>query len=228
MSTTLKPRNLHTSTCFNPTLVSSSHSPAQIRKRLREGGCSGCELGKQEGFRGPVVYRGDPSSRRMVVGEAPGLKEDIKGDPFVGPAGELLDKIWASVGWDTKDWYLGNILKCRPIAPQGSGKQNSTPLARHRKACRPYIQQEIRWIKPKVIVLLGASALKGLLPEHGNKRMMDVAGKILTSDTYPDILFFVLYHTAALLHAKGTDGYSELREKMWKHITLLKEINEEL
>ena len=215
---------------FNPTLLTSNYTPVHIADRLRKRGCNGCELGSQANFKAPVVYRGNPGSGRMIIGEAPGLKEDLGGIPFVGPAGELLDLIWKSVGWDTnEDWFLTNIVLCRPVAPPGSGKQNSTPLTRHRKACLPYLRQQIASVKPKIIVLLGASAVKALFPEHRNEPMQLLTGSVLYSDDWPDQVFFVMYHPAYLLHSKrDPEKYSELRQTMWEHIQQLKEIEEEL
>jgi DNA polymerase len=165
----------------------------------------------------------------MIIGEGPGLHEDEEGIPFVGPAGQLMDQIFLSVGWDTNtDFYLGNVIKCRPIAEPGSGKQNNTPLAAQRRACMPYIRQEIAIVKPKIIVLLGASAVKAILGT--NKTMGELAGKVYCSDQYPNIVFFVMYHPAALLHSKkkGDDEYQRLRRLMWDHIQQLKQIDEEL
>jgi len=216
---------------FNPSLVSSTYTPDHIADRLRNRGCNGCDLGSQPNFKGPVVFRGNPESGRMVIGEAPGLKEDELGLPFTGPAGELWDKIVSSVGWDSnKDLYITNVCKCRPVALPGSGKQNNTPLARHRKACMPYLRQEIAIIKPKIIVLLGASAVKAVLPEHQSETMAQLVGRVLYDEKYPGIVFFVMYHPAFLLHSKkaGAEEYQRIRELMWTHIQQLKKIDEEL
>jgi DNA polymerase len=165
----------------------------------------------------------------MIVGEGPGKEEDARGLPFVGPAGQLLDRIFMSVGWDTNtDWYLGNVSKCRYIAPSGTYKQNLTPTEVHHKACRPYIEREIEWIQPHTIVILGKTATASLLPRLKNQPMYKIAGKIYTDLKWPTITFFVMYHPAALLHAqKYPEKYAELRQDTWQHIQALKELVEE-
>jgi len=98
----------------------------------------------------------------MFVGEAPGADEDIKGEPFVGAAGQLLTKIIAAMGFSRQTVYIGNILKCRPDTPgQSSGNRKPTP--EEMKICLPYILEQIEIIQPKVLVALGATAIEGLL-----------------------------------------------------------------
>ena len=197
---------------------------SELSHNLKSEGCSLCDLSSQDNINGIVVYRGDPSSRRMIIGEAPGAREDECGRPFSGPAGKKADEIFASVGLDTDtDFYISNIIKCRPVAPHGSGRQNLTPQVRHRQACRPYIVREIELIRPTVIVLQGLSAVKSLLPEFASYRMGDIAGRFLTSNEFPNIQLFPMYHAAALLHAQGTESYRHLRRATWEHIQRLKE-----
>jgi len=221
---------------FNPSLLTSSYTPDSIQKRLGERGCNGCDLGKQprdENYHGPVIYRGNPQSHRMIIGEAPGKEEDRLQSPFVGPAGELLDNIIKSVGWSSeKDFYITNIIKCRPVGEPGSGKQNKTPLISHRQACSPYLTREIEYVDPYLIVLTGASAVKAILGEEIKEvgsSMGELAGRILHSKKFPKPVFFVMYHPAAILHAKpNPERYQELRKLTWEHIQLLKRIDEEL
>jgi len=105
---------------------------------------------------------GDIHSPLMFVGEAPGADEDIKGEPFVGAAGQLLTKIIAAMGFSRQTVYIGNILKCRPDTPgQSSGNRKPTP--EEMKICLPYILEQIEIIQPKVLVALGATAIEGLL-----------------------------------------------------------------
>lgn len=200
-----------------------------IEKCLRKYGCDGCSLGRQSGLRGPVVYRGSCSARKMIIGEGPGREEDIQGKPFVGPAGELQDKIFKSVGWDTNaDWYLGNVTKCRFIAEPGSGRQNNTPQEIHKNCCRPYIEREISVIKPHTIVLSGKSAVSSLLPELKRVSMTKLAGRIHFNDGWPGTIFYIMYHPAYMLHAqKDPEKYQSLRRTMWQHINDLKQIVEE-
>jgi DNA polymerase len=103
-----------------------------------------------------VVGRGNPKALIMVIGEAPGENEDLTGLPFVGRAGQLLDKILAAVRLDSeKDVYIANINKCRP-------PDNRVPTNEEIAACKPYLLEQIRLINPKIILLTGATALKSL------------------------------------------------------------------
>ena len=225
MTTTLPMSNLQS--CFNPNHQQlSSYSPKQISLHLQTFGCDGCDLGKQSLLNSPVVYRGNLLSKKMIIGEGPGKDEDEKGKPFVGPAGQLLDRIFAAAGWNTNtDWYLGNILKCRPIAPPGSYKQNKTPTVKQRKACKPYIEREIDCIQPHIVVLLGKTAAESLLDQVTNQPMYKIVGKTYRKERWPDTTFFVMYHPAAILHAKNDQNrYTELRKATWQHVLYLKEI----
>lgn len=216
---------------FNPSKLTENYSPDAIKQILRTRGCDGCELGLQNNFEGPVIYRGNPKSGRMIIGEAPGLKEDIKGIPFCGPAGELNDKIFASVGWSIEhDWLISNVVWCRPVAQPGSGKQNLTPTVAQRKACKPYITQMIKWVDPRIIVLLGASAAKSLLPGlTKGKSMGELAGKIYHSQEFSKPLFYIMYHPAFLLHSQSQpEKYESYRKLMWDHIRTLKKIVQEI
>ncbi|NMF66186.1 uracil-DNA glycosylase [Brasilonema octagenarum] len=121
--------------------------------------CHRCGLGKTRTH--AVVGRGDLKAPIMVVGEAPGQTEDETGLPFVGKAGQLLEKILASVKLDTqKDVYICNINKCRP-------PDNRVPTTEEMDACKPYLLEQIRLVDPKIILFVGATAVKGLT---GDKR----------------------------------------------------------
>src|SRR5437879_4116119 len=88
----------------------------------------------------------------MIVGEAPGFNEDRQGEPFVGPAGKLLDTLLARIGLSRADVYITNVLKCRP-------PQNRDPMPNEAEACEPYLQRQLKLIKPKVVLVLGRHAL---------------------------------------------------------------------
>lgn len=119
--------------------------------------CHRCQLGETR--QNVVVGRGNLQAPIMIIGEAPGQNEDETGLPFVGRAGQLLEKILASVKLDSeKDVYIANINKCRP-------PDNRNPTAEEIKACKPYLLEQIRLVNPKIILLTGATALKGLLGE---------------------------------------------------------------
>ena len=118
-------------------------------------GCMKCrELGRT---RTNVVFGvGDPHAELMFIGEAPGRDEDLEGEPFVGRAGELLTKIIQAMGFKRHEVYIANVLKCRP-------PENRTPLPDEVVNCLPYLLAQVEAIKPKVIVALGATAMKALL-----------------------------------------------------------------
>lgn len=107
-----------------------------------------------------VVSRGNPKAPIMIIGEGPGQQEDEQGLPFVGRSGQLLEKILAAVRLDSKkDVYICNIVKCRPPG-------NRNPTAPEIKACKPYILEQIRIVDPKIILLTGATAVKGIIPSE--------------------------------------------------------------
>ncbi|MBW4595615.1 MAG: uracil-DNA glycosylase [Brasilonema angustatum HA4187-MV1] len=121
--------------------------------------CYRCSLGNTRTH--AVVGRGNLKAPIMVVGEAPGQTEDETGLPFVGKAGQLLEKIFASVKLDTEtDVYICNINKCRP-------PDNRVPTTEEMEACKPYLLEQIRLVDPKIILFVGATAVKGLT---GDKR----------------------------------------------------------
>lgn len=121
--------------------------------------CHRCELGATRTH--AVVGRGNPEAILMVVGEGPGENEDLTGIPFVGKAGQLLDKILSSVGLDPqKDVYVSNIVKCRPPG-------NRKPSPEEMKACVGYPKEQIRLVDPKILLLAGGTAVEGLT---GDKR----------------------------------------------------------
>ena len=117
--------------------------------------CDKCELGKT---RTNIVFSaGIPNHKLMLIGEAPGYYEDMQGEPFVGKAGQLLDRIFASVGLSRqKDVYICNTLKCRP-------PNNRDPLPEEKEACRPFLDAQIEILKPRIILLCGKVALSSML-----------------------------------------------------------------
>lgn len=148
--------------------------------------CQKCILG---GTRRTFVFgAGDPHADLLLVGEAPGAEEDKQGEPFVGRAGKLLDKILAAIGRSRhKGVYICNVLKCRP-------PENRDPLPNEVEKCEPYLQEQIRLINPKLIVALGRVAGKTLLKQDlPLKKMRE------KRHTYFNTDLIVTYHPAALL-----------------------------
>ncbi|MEO6860093.1 MAG: uracil-DNA glycosylase [Microcoleus sp.] len=119
--------------------------------------CHRCELGNSRTH--AVIGRGNPQASILIVGEAPGQNEDETGLPFVGRSGKLLDKILESVELSAEtDVFIANVIKCRP-------PNNRPPTAKEIEACKPYLLEQIRILDPKIILLTGATALKGLLSD---------------------------------------------------------------
>jgi DNA polymerase len=117
--------------------------------------CQKCGLCQER--RNVVFFDGNPEAKLMIIGEGPGQQEDASGIPFVGRAGQLLDKILESAGIDRKsETYICNIVKCRP-------PNNRVPTADEAAACRPYLEAQIDFVKPKLILLAGATAVQGVL-----------------------------------------------------------------
>jgi uracil-DNA glycosylase len=118
--------------------------------------CNRCGLGETRTH--AVISRGNPQAKIMIIGEGPGENEDLTGKPFVGKAGQLLDKILESVRLTEEDVFICNIVKCRPPG-------NRKPTKEEMNACRPYLMEQIRLVDPPIIVLAGASAIEGLFNE---------------------------------------------------------------
>jgi uracil-DNA glycosylase family 4 len=123
-------------------------------------------------FRHSVVFGvGNPKAEVMFVGEAPGADEDMQGEPFVGRAGELLTKIIQTMGYERSEVYIANVLKCRPDIPPGTpGNRQPTPI--EMATCLPYLRQQIDLIQPKLMVALGATAMRGLFGTDEPMRQM--------------------------------------------------------
>jgi DNA polymerase len=135
-----------------PVVVSTDESLDAIRDDL--GDCTRCKL--HEHRRNIVFGEGNPQASLMFVGEGPGAEEDATGRPFVGRAGQLLDKIIAAIGLRREDVYIANIVKCRPPL-------NRTPERDEVETCEPFLFRQIKFVRPRVIVALGSPAFQTLL-----------------------------------------------------------------
>ena len=122
------------------------------------------------------------------MGEAPGFNEDRQGEPFVGPAGKLLDTLLGRIGMSRADVYITNVLKCRP-------PQNRDPMPNEAEACSPYLSRQLQLVKPKVVLILGRHALERLLPGQGS--ISRLHGSLVMQG---EIAYVPLYHPAAALH----------------------------
>ncbi len=147
-------------------------------------GCTKCPLHRTR--TNTVPGQGNPHPEIMFIGEAPGADEDAQGLAFIGKAGQLLTKMIQAMGFERDDVFIANILKCRP-------PDNRPPLPEEMETCIPYLKEQIRLLKPKVIVALGATAVRGLVGLEGITKLR---GKWLT---FEGIDLMPTYHPAYLL-----------------------------
>ena len=157
-------------------------------------------------FRHTVVFGvGNPDAELMFVGEAPGADEDLRGEPFVGRAGELLTKIIQTMGYERSDVYIANVLKCRPDIPPGAPNRQPTPT--EMETCLPYLRQQIDLIKPKIMVALGATAMQGLFAKV--EPMSQMRGRWHLFGSIPVMATF---HPSYLLRNQALS----LKRKVWE------------
>ena len=148
--------------------------------------CRRCPLGHSRTRAVPGVGPGD--ARIMIIGEAPGQNEDQQGEPFVGAAGKLLDQLLRGIGLSRGDVFITNILKCRPPG-------NRDPQPDEVEACSPFLEDQLRLIRPEVVLVLGRHALARLLP--GQDSITRVHGRVISRD---GVSYIPVYHPAAALY----------------------------
>lgn len=171
-------------------------------------GCLKCALGHT---RTKFVFGvGNPHATLMFVGEAPGADEDAQGEPFVGRAGQLLNKILAAITMNREDVYICNILKCRP-------PNNRTPFPEEVELCIPYLKKQIAIIKPKLIVCLGLTAAQNIL--QVNDSLTKLRGRTLQFEGTP---LRVTYHPAALLRNPNW------KQPTWEDFQAIQKLHAEL
>ena len=162
------------------------------------GDCQGCGLAAT---RTRLVYGvGNPNARLVMVGEAPGRDEDLKGEPFVGEAGQLLDRILLAMGMQREDVYICNVLKCRP-------PQNRDPQPDEVATCETFLKRQIAAIRPQVIVGLGRFAVQSLL-----KSKVPISRLRGEWQSYEGIPLMPTYHPAYLL--RNPEGKRDVWEDM--------------
>jgi len=175
--------------------------------------CRKCRLGSLR--TNAVPGEGNPNAQIVFVGEGPGADEDAQGRPFVGRAGQLLDKVIAAMGLKRSDVFICNILKCRP-------PDNRDPRPEEIISCLPYLQRQIELINPDIIVALGAHAARTLL--NTNKPIGQLRGQFhqyYAGLGRPSIKLMATYHTAYLLRNYSQENRRRLWEDMKKVLTEL-------
>ena len=182
--------------------------------------CQKCELSKT---RTNIVFDdGVPNHNLMLIGEAPGYWEDQKGKPFVGKAGQLLDKIFECVGLSRqKDVYICNTLKCRP-------PENRNPLPEEEKACREYLDAQIKLLNPKILLLCGGVAAKAILGDNIGG-ITKIRGKWLDGKEYgfENTKIMPIFHPSYLLRNDSREKGSP-KWLMWQDIKEIKRVYSEL
>ncbi len=156
---------------------------------------------------------GSLDAKIMFVGEAPGAEEEEQGEPFIGPAGQLLTKMIRAMGLERKEVYIGNIMNWRPeLPPRGGGPQvgNREPTPEEMAFCLPFIEAQIDIVSPAILVALGATAARGLLGAHSFRNMGDVRGRWHEHRGRP---LRVSYHPSYLLRKEADGKTAEQRAK---------------
>lgn len=173
--------------------------------------CRKCQIGYER--RNNVYGEGDPCARLLVIGEGPGDTEDQLGRPFVGRAGELLDKMLAAIGLPREEVYICNTVKCRPTLHEGGKLRNRAPQPDEMAHCRPYLDEQIEIIAPKAILALGAPAAKSFL---GNDFAI-TKGRGAWYDGPLGIPMMVTFHPAYVLR-QGGDSLTETKRQVWSDL----------
>jgi uracil-DNA glycosylase len=162
--------------------------------------CRGCDLYKHAT---QVVFGAGPKGAHVLfVGEQPGDQEDRQGEPFVGPAGALLDKALADAGIPRDTVYLTNAVKHFKWEPRGKRRIHKKPRMSEVKACRPWLEAELRAIKPDVVVCLGATAAQSVLGSQF--KLMAQRGQLLTSELAGKVVATI--HPSSVLRAPDSEG----------------------
>jgi uracil-DNA glycosylase family protein len=177
-------------------------------KALREaaGGCRGCHLWRPATQ--TVFGEGRKSSRIMLVGEQPGDREDMAGEPFVGPAGRELDRGLETAGIERGDAYLTNVVKHFKFEERGRRRIHQTPKRFEIDACRPWLDAELDVVKPEALVLLGATAAKALL--GSSFRVTQHRGELLDCELAPIVTATI--HPSAILRQRDDSERAAERE----------------
>jgi DNA polymerase len=184
-----------------PDRVAAAESLSSLEQLIQ--GCLACPLGC--GRIRFVFGEGSPGAAMLFIGEGPGREEDLKGRPFVGKAGELLDRMLAAIGLDRSRVYIANVVKCRP-------PDNRTPTGPEAQRCLPYLRRQIELIRPTVIVTLGATPLRELLGVQAG--ITRIRGQWQRLDMLGGIPVMPTFHPAYVLRQYT----QEVRRAVWNDL----------
>jgi DNA polymerase len=190
-----------------PDFLEKHETLEQIKKNL--GPCQRCKLGATR--KNLVFGVGNPKARLVFVGEGPGADEDAQGEPFVGDAGKMLNRIITAMGLTREEVYICNVVKCRP-------PQNRPPESDEVSTCVPFLLRQIASIKPEAIVALGSSAAQALL--QTKVAISKLRGKF---HDFHGIPLMPTYHPSYLLRSGGnSDSFWSVWDDMTQVLQLLK------
>jgi uracil-DNA glycosylase family protein len=184
--------------------VPAQHTLPAIRSALPQ--CKGCDLYRHATQ--VVAGKGAGHAALMLVGEQPGDQEDLQGEPFVGPAGKLLDRVMEELGIDRSTIFLTNAVKHFKYVQRGKLRLHQSPRMSEISACRPWLQAEIDAVRPRVILCLGASASKSLL--GGTFSLMRDHGKVRETPYARQVMATI--HPSAVLRARDESSRKQLRD----------------
>jgi uracil-DNA glycosylase len=184
----------------------------QLRRKARR--CKDCPL--WQNATQTVFGEGEASAQIMLVGEQPGDEEDLKGRPFVGPAGKLLDRALEAAGIDRKRVYITNAVKHFKWQLRGKRRLHKTPAQREVEACHQWLEREIAAIEPEVIVCLGATAARAVIgPDF---RVSTMRGQLVESALARRV--FATFHPSALLRIRGREEKEAAFAQLVKDLSL--------
>jgi DNA polymerase len=171
-------------------------------------GCRACDLWRRATQ--TVFGRGPVPAPIMLVGEQPGDREDLEGDPFVGPAGRVLDRALASAGIDRERVFITNVVKHFKWRPSGKRRLHERPTRAEVRACHPWLEAELELVRPQALVCLGATAATTIL--GAGIKVSELAGTPVRSPLAP--LVMATLHPSAILRA----GSSAARERAFRRL----------
>jgi len=151
----------------------------------------------------------------MLVGEAPGNDEDLEGRPFVGPAGRLLDRALEEAGVERRQVFVTNAVKHFKFEQRGKVRIHKKPNGREITACKPWVEEEFRVVRPQVVVCLGATAAQSLLGR--DFRVTQRRGEVVASEFCPQTI--ATYHPSAVLRAPTSDQRASMRQALVDDLT---------
>jgi DNA polymerase len=190
---------------WRPAPVPETSSLKEVAKAAKK--CTACHLYKRATQ--TVFGEGPKHATMLLIGEQPGDYEDVAGKPFVGPAGKIMDRALEQAGIDRKDVYVTNAVKHFKWEPRGKRRIHQKPNSREIAACKPWLEAELRLVKPKLVVCLGATAGQTIFGP--SFRVTRERGKVLSSKLAPRVVATV--HPSSLLRQPD----EESREREYAH-----------